>query len=332
MKTWSTIYGPVYSWRLGVSLGIDPLKPPKTCTFNCIYCQLGKTIKKVSKPEDSPSYVSVEKIVKDLKETLKRVDIGNIDYLTFSGAGEPTLNPNLAKIVREIRRLVNDKPIAILTNSSLLDRETVRENLRKIDLVIAKLDAPNQKLLKRINRPSKGITLDSIIEGLKKFRKETNAKLAIQTMFIKSTAKNRSFNTEKNVVEGLVKIIEKISPDEVQINIPTRPPSESHIIPPKTQEMEKILRIFRVKLSGIKIVSRIDKIKEKKLTKKEISSDLEERIIETLKRRPCSLQDLTKVFGMPRKVLDFHLTKLVSIGKVSVLKYRGLTYYRLSLS
>jgi len=329
MGEWSTVYGPVPSWRLGFSLGIDPLKPPKTCTFDCIYCQLGKTVKKVSKPEDVYPHVSTRKILKDLEKTLKKVDLKNVDYLTFSGTGEPTLNPNLGEVVDEVKRLINDKPIAILTNSSLLDRETVRRSLKKMDLVVAKLDAPNQKLFKKINRPSNGITLTSIIKGLKSLRKEYSGRLAIQIMFVKSTM-GEKLNTEKEVVEGLTRIIEKVSPDEVYINIPTRPPSENHVTIPENQEIEKISKMFGERLNWIKVVSRMATSKTWKKMEKKVLEDLEKRIMETLKRRPCNLKDLTEIFGVPEKTLSLHLNSLVEKGKILALKYQGLTYYKLA--
>lgn len=165
----STIYGPVLSWRLGRSLGIDVVPPPKTCTFDCVDRQLGRTLRKVSGPVEGQ--VRREELLRDMRRTLDLLDPRSIDYVTFSGSGEPTLNLKLGDMIEDLRNLV-DKPVAVLTNSSLVDNEVVRRSLAKADLVVAKLDAPNQSLLEDINRPAKGILHKNIVDGLVKVRGE----------------------------------------------------------------------------------------------------------------------------------------------------------------
>ncbi|MBW2984001.1 radical SAM protein [Candidatus Woesearchaeota archaeon] len=228
-----SVYGPVPSWRLGISLGIDGVcRSRKTCSFDCSYCQLGKTLNKTAK---RTALVSEKKVKRELKKEIKKA---KADVVTISGTGEPTLNKNLGKIIDSIRE-VTDLPIAILTNSSLIYRKDVQKDLKKLDIVVAKLDAPNEKLFRKINKPAKGITFKKVLKGLKEFRKGFKGKLALQMMFI---GKNKNYAAE------LAKLAREIKPDEVQINTPLRPCAEK---PLSRKELKKI----KSKFKGLNVVS-----------------------------------------------------------------------------
>jgi len=204
----NSIYGPVSSWRLGRSLGVDLIcSEEKICSFNCLYCQLEKT-KKISKQREL--FVSVNNIKKELCPALKKT---TSDVITLSGTGEPTLATNLDDVILMIRKQ-SELPIAILTNSTLLIDSTVRESLSKIDIIVAKLDAPNQEIFQTINRPAKEISLKQTIDGIKKMKKDFSGKFALQMMFIKEN---------KDWAADLADIAREINPDEVQINTPLRP-------------------------------------------------------------------------------------------------------------
>lgn len=206
-KHFKYIYGPVPSWRLGSSLGIDLLSgKEKACTFNCIYCQLGKTKSLATKRR---LYVPTEKVIQEIK-ALPRV---RIDYITFSGRGDPTLAINLGKTIKELKTL-RKEPIAVLTNSSLLYRKDVRKELSLADLVAVKLDVDSEKMLKVINQPAKKIKFSHILKSIRQFRKEYRGKLALQIMFMK---KNR------DIAKNIAKLAGSIQPDEIQINTPRRP-------------------------------------------------------------------------------------------------------------
>jgi len=221
-----TVYGPVPSWRLGRSLGIDVIAREKTCSFDCTYCQIGRTKNKTCKLQE---FISIKRLEKDLKEVIDKVEA---DYITFSGMGEPTLASNLGEAIDLIRGL-SDTPIAILTNSSVFSREEVRKNLSKLDFIVAKLDVPNEKLLKEINRSVKEITFDKILNGIKTVRKEFNGKFALQMMFID---KNKDYASE------LANLAREIEPDEVQIDTPTRP---CPIKPLSPEELKKVKSEFK---------------------------------------------------------------------------------------
>jgi wyosine [tRNA(Phe)-imidazoG37] synthetase (radical SAM superfamily) len=174
----SIIYGPVPSWRLGRSLGIDLLShKAKTCNFNCVYCQLSETVNPVTRRGEFASLAQ-------LTEELKEVRGIAADYVTFSGTGEPTLASNLGQAI-EIAKSTLNLPVAVLTNSSLMPREDVRHDLAKADVVVATVDAHIQELFRQINRPVTALLLTDILEGIKLFRREFEGKLCLEVMFIK---------------------------------------------------------------------------------------------------------------------------------------------------
>lgn len=206
-KKFKYIYGPVPSWRVGSSLGIDLLsQKEKICSFDCLYCQLGKSfilsdVRQLFVPEDE--------IIKEL-DALPETPI---DYITISGRGEPTLADNLGNAISAIKAC-RKEPVAVITNSSLINKPDVRDELSKADLVIAKLDASSQESLILINQPHKGIKFEAIVEGLRNFRKQFKGKLALQIMFMENN---------KQYAEDMAFIADDIHPDEVQINTPLRP-------------------------------------------------------------------------------------------------------------
>jgi wyosine [tRNA(Phe)-imidazoG37] synthetase (radical SAM superfamily) len=226
------IYGPVPSWRLGRSLGVDLISGDKTCTFDCNYCQLGKTIRHIVK---RGVFVPTSAIVKEL-ESLPKMEI---DYITLSGTGEPTLAANLGEVIFEIKKRFKNR-IAVLTNSSLMHDKQVRKELSLADLVVAKLDAANEELFRTINNPTNGITLSLVLSGIKRFHEEYPGKLALQIMFV---PQNKDYATD------LAKLAKQINPVEVQINTPLRPCPVKPLLPDelaKIKELFKPLKVYSV--------------------------------------------------------------------------------------
>jgi len=221
----SILYGPVSSWRLGRSLGIDLVSTKgKTCSFDCIYCQLGRTVHPlVRRREFEP--------ISHLAQELEAVRNITVDYVTFSGVAEPTLASNLGQAI-ELVKSVLGSPVAVLTNSSLMPREDVRRELSQADVVVAKVDAPNEELFRQINRPKIKYTLDEILRAIGLFREEYRGKLVLQMMFVEA---NRDYAPE------MARIAEELSPDEVQINTPLRPCAVKPLMP---EEITAIRRQF----------------------------------------------------------------------------------------
>src|SRR3989339_907610 len=209
-KDFKYVYGPVHSWRLGMSLGIDPISTEKkVCNFDCIYCQLGNT---GILSNERKVFVATEAIIREIEMFPSK----EIDYYTFSGRGEPTLAKNLGEMIASVKK-VPDRKVAVITNSALICDASVRGELALADFVIAKLDACDKGSLIGISRPADGVDFDSVVEGLKELRKIFKGKLALQVMFID---KNKSLASE------IAELAKQIDPDEVQINTPLRPSGE----------------------------------------------------------------------------------------------------------
>lgn len=222
----SIVYGPVPSWRLGTSLGID-LTPGdvKTCSFDCVYCQLGRTARRTT---ERAEFVSLEALAAEL-EAVRGVAV---DYVTFSGMGEPTLGANLGEAIRLARSTLG-LPVAVLTNSSLMTRKDVREGLACADVVVAKLDAPNQQFFERINRPVGAVSLEDIVGAIDLFKRGYGGRLALQMMFVRAN---------KGLAAEMAALARRLAPDEVQINTPLRP---SGVAPLTRAEMAIVLLQFK---------------------------------------------------------------------------------------
>jgi wyosine [tRNA(Phe)-imidazoG37] synthetase (radical SAM superfamily) len=219
------LYGPVSSWRLGRSLGVDLISQgKKVCTYDCRYCQLGDI---TAGTKERKIFVATEDVIAEIKQ-LPPV---KLDYFTFSGQGEPTLAKNLGETIQAIRTLRKEK-IAVLTNASLINLQEVRDELALADYVSLKLDACSQELLDEINRPYKGIVFDEIIKGMAEFRKMFKGALAVQIMFIEQN---------KDKAADFYDLLEVIQPDEVHLNTPLRP---SGVKPLSESEMQKIKSFF----------------------------------------------------------------------------------------
>lgn len=232
------VYGPVSSWRLGRSLGIDLVSTAsKTCSFDCLYCQLGKTVHPVAHRTE---FVTLKRLTSELK----RIEPVAADYTTFSGVGEPTLASNLGEAIELARRTLG-LPVAVLTNSSLMPEKPVRSHLAMADFVVAKLDAPTEDVFRRVNRPVTRYSLHEVLEGLRLFRSQYKGKLALQMMFIKEN---------RGCAAQMARLAVDLSPDEVQINTPLRecavdplPPEEIAAIRDEFKAVENVVTVYEAR-------------------------------------------------------------------------------------
>ena len=214
------VYGPVPSRRLGQSLGIDPV-PLKTCNWNCVYCQLGRTRPLTNKRN---VFFPPEDIISQVKEALKAHKSGEIDWITFVGSGETMLNASVGWLICEVKTLTRI-PVAVITNGSLLYLPEVRQELVTADAVLPSLDAGNAKLYQQINRPYPKLTFETLVEGMVDFRKEYKGEFWIEVMLI------HGMNDSEKALKEIASILALIKPDEIHIVHPDRPPVETWVQP-----------------------------------------------------------------------------------------------------
>lgn len=303
------IYGPVPSRRLGYSLGVDIL-PFKTCSLDCIYCQLGNTKRKTVQRK---KYFDVDAILGQIKNVIASAQ--RIDYITFSGSGEPTLSTSLGNLIREIKKITSI-PVAVLTNSTLLFRKSVRDALSRADLVVPSLDAVTQEIFDRMNRPYPSLKIDHIIDGLIKFRQEFNGKIWLEILFVKGV------NDSPSNIQKLKKVIADINPDKIHLNTVVRPPAEKSALPLSPQELEKIRKFFGKKAE---VVAEFDKIQQGA-----VSQDLKDAILSMVARRPVTLSDMSKSLGKHKNELIKYCDFLLEEGKIKLVIHEGKKFYDLS--
>ncbi len=302
------IYGPVPSRRLGFSLGVD-LVPYKVCTFDCIYCQLGKTTQKTIQRSE---YFKKDEILSQIKNAIFLKQ--KIDYITFSGSGEPTLNTGIGYLISEVKKMT-DIPVAVLTNGSLLYDERVRKALLPANLVIPSLDAATEDSFKKINQPHHSVTFEKMVTGLLDFRKQYKGKIWLEIMLVKG------INDSKKEVELFRAITAKGAFDKIQLNTVVRPPSDANAVPLSIDRLREIKNFLG---KNCEIIPEFKREKQEESIKEN-----KKRILELLKRRPVTLSDISTALGINRneaiKYLDFYRKN----GIVKILNFEGKIYYEI---
>lgn len=277
------IFGPVPSRRLGISLGVDII-PFKTCTMNCIYCECGRTTQLAT---ERTRFVDPNLVINELQTAL--AENPHLDYITFSGSGEPTLNKDLGLIIKNIKELTSI-PVAVLTNGALLYLKEVREELLPADLVLPSLDAVSPQVFAKINQPAAHLDIDSIIAGLVEFRKEFKGQIWLEVFIV------AGLNDSDDELAGLYKAIEKIVPHRVQLNSLDRPPAYPGVTAVDTARLERIAAGWKDLPIPVDIIQRAS-------NRREIfafSKNLEHNILNTIKRRPLMIDDLEELTGKKR--------------------------------
>jgi len=302
------VFGPVRSRRLGRSLGID-LVPLKTCTYDCIYCQLGPTTHQTL--ERRP-YVPGKLVIEQLQEKLSSLSSAP-DYITFSGSGEPTLNSQIGWIIEQASRMTS-VPLAVLTNGSLLHLESVRKALLGADLVIPSLDAASPGLYRSINRPHLSLRLSQVLRGLQEFRKEYPGQIWLEVMLC------GGFNDEPREIQRLREEIDKIGPDRIQLNTVVRPPAEYFACPLSVESTGKIGRIFGNRAEIIPAESPARTVK--------FYGEIDGEVLSLLSRRPCSLENLCQTFGVSEERMGDCLQELTRKGTVRYDIHNHTVFYR----
>ncbi|MBW2248384.1 MAG: radical SAM protein [Deltaproteobacteria bacterium] len=308
------LFGPVPSRRLGISLGVD-LVPLKTCTLNCIYCECGRT---TDLTVTRKNYVPLSEVKEELTDYF--ANNPRPDYITFSGSGEPTLNSSIADVLHFIRNHIHDIPVAVLTNGTLLSVKQVREDIKDAALVIPSLDAATDKIFRKINRPYLRLKIDSIIDGLVRFRKEYSGQIWLEIFIVPG------MNDTEHELTALKQAIEKIGPDQVQLNTLDRPGPVSTVHAATRQELEHIIHFWQ--LENVSIIADVSERKDLLAYR----TDTESAILGTIARRPCTLKDLSEILGLQINEVNKYLDVLEADGKIKMVRQkRGFFYQSVSI-
>ncbi|RLI89763.1 MAG: radical SAM protein [Archaeoglobales archaeon] len=286
------------SRRLGISLGVSPI-PFKTCSYSCVYCQLGRTTCKTVKRRE---FFSTKEILKEVEVALKRLS-ARPDHITFVGEGEPTLASNIGQLIEKIKEMT-DISIAVITNGSLLFNEDVSSELMDADIVIPSLDAASEEVFRRINRPHPSLKIDRVIEGIEDFSRQFDGQLYVEVMLVKG------YN-DGSEVEKIGEVLKRIKPDGVYLMSPIRPPCEKVEPSERIEEVSKLLKAFNVITP------------ESGEFHPEIYSSAEEALKSVLARHPLREEQVLEIlnyFKAEKTILD-SITERVS--------FAGSTYYRL---
>jgi wyosine [tRNA(Phe)-imidazoG37] synthetase (radical SAM superfamily) len=305
-------FGPVPSRRLGRSLGINNI-PPKTCSYSCVYCQLGKTSKITVNRQ---AFYNPYDILKEVRRKVDNATVRNerIDYLTFVSDGEPTLDMNLGKEISILKKI--GTPIAVITNASLLWRKDVQEDLLEADLVSLKVDAVSETLWREINRPHKGLRLNLILEGMRAFAENFEGTVFSETMLIDGADYEGEFKRIAEFLRELKKL------DKAYIALPTRPPTEKWARPANEEGINAAFQIFSEKLGA----NRVEYLIGYEGNAFAFSGNVEENLL-----------SITAVHPMRKEAVEAFLKKdctnwrviekLLEENKLIELEYEGNKYY-----
>jgi len=263
----------VVSRRLGMSLGVD-LVPMKTCSFNCIYCQLGKTACTTVERE---RFSDPEELIAEVSAVL--ASRSDVDYLTLSGSGEPTLELGIGEIIHRLKS-VSDKPVAVLSNGSMFVNAEVREAVLEADLIVPSLDAATEAFFRKVNRPHESITLNALVAGLEALRREYTGAIWLEVMLLKGV------NDDERHLRELAGLVRRIRPDRVQLNTAARPPADVNVKPLDQREMEAARQIFGPETEIIAEV-------EPDLRHAEVTRHHETAIISLASRRPVTAEEVS---------------------------------------
>ena len=302
------IYGPVPSRRLGRSLGVD-LVGFKTCSYDCIYCQLGRT---TNLTIDRKEHVPVDDILDELKEKLASEP--RFDYVGIAGSGEPTLYSRLGELIVAIKG-ITDTPVAILTNGSLLWIPGVQEALMEADLILPSLDAGDERLFQSINRPHQDISFDAMVDGIATFTSHFSGEVWLEVFLLGGRSALPSEATK------IAELARYIAPSRVQLNTIHRPPAECFALSISQSLLEKTKKLFT---GRVDIISKAERIARPSSLPTSVQ---EENCLALISRRPCSAQDVAIGLGIHVNEALKYLEHLTAVGKASIRFSGGLSFY-----
>lgn len=300
------LFGPVHSRRLGLSLGIDVV-PMKTCTFNCIYCQLGHTSHQTLKRDE---YVPAAEVMAELQTYLQNG--GTADYLTFSGSGEPTLHSMLGEMIAQTKQM-SKIPVAVLTCGALLFDPRVRQELRLADVVLPSLNAAFAKTFRLINRPHGQLQFPEIFAGLRRFRREYRGKIWLEIMLVKG------INDNANEIAALRTAIAEIKPDKVHLNTVVRPPSE---IEAKSLTETELRAIQNALGPPAEVIAEHATVSQSPPEKYGVNE-----MVDLLARHPVTFEEIVAQLDNDPEIIESTLKTLLETGTIEMRHHQGKKFY-----
>jgi len=294
--TYRYLYGPVPSRRLGRSLGVD-IVPYKVCSYDCVYCQLGRTTKLTSAPEQ---LVSAADVIREIEQWLEQG--GTADYITFAGSGEPTLNAELGEMIRATQKLTNI-PLAVITNGSLLGDPEIREAILIADVLLPSLDAGTERTFRAVNRPAPSVSFLGMREGLVQTAQEFPGQIWLETMLVEGV------NDSEAELHAMYEVVRRVCPDKLQINTVERPSRSGDARRVSEQTLTRACGILggRAEVIASGVVAPVDDRQWR---------HIEQELVRLLSRRPCTMNDLVTVSGRNRHEITKHLQRLAQKGLI----------------
>jgi wyosine [tRNA(Phe)-imidazoG37] synthetase (radical SAM superfamily) len=303
------LFGPVPSRRLGLSLGVD-LIPPKTCPFDCIYCEVGPT---TVKTRERREYIPAAAILAELEDYFG--GSGPVpDVVTLAGSGEPTLNSGLGRIIARLKEITT-VPVAVLTNGALLNDPEVRRELQPADVILPSLDAVTPELFQTINHPLPGLTVAEMIAGLKALRAQYHGQIWLEVLLL------RRLNDSPGELAKLQEIMDLIKPDKIHLNTAVRPVVKDYALPLSQEELAAAAAFLGERAEIIASFGR----------HRHLNFELSDAdFLATLARRPQTAEDLAEVLGMPTMAATKRLDHLIRQGRITLSKHEGKIFYHAS--
>ncbi len=299
------VFGPVVSRRIGRSLGVDVL-PPKTCTYDCIYCQLGRTTRQNA---ERGEFVPLEDVVAEVRRKLAEEHA--VDYITLVGSGEPTLYSRLGDFIAQVKAMT-DVPVAVITNGSLLWRPEVRAELLQADLVIPSLDAADAEMFQEVNRPDDAILFDRMIAGLVAFRSEFGGQLWLEVLLLAGITDDQ--------VAQIKTLADRIGPDRIQLNTAVRPPAFSTARPLSAAELERYAAMLGPHAEIVADVAPADDAATR--------TALPEEVLNMLRRHPASVCETAINLSITEQNARECIETLLDSGAIEEHRLEKGTYYR----
>jgi wyosine [tRNA(Phe)-imidazoG37] synthetase (radical SAM superfamily) len=301
------VFGPVPSRRLGYSLGVDVV-PEKHCTQNCVYCQIGKT-KDVTLARRS--FFPVADVLREIEAALSKGKA--VDYVTFSGSGEPTLNKDLGKLIRGVKKRTDVK-VCLLTNGTLFTDKQVRAEAALADVVVPSLDAGSEEVFRRVCRPHPDVTLEKLVGGLVAFRAEFRGQLWLEVMLVAGV------NDGTEELLRIKRLAARIRPDKIQLNTVVRPPQDEGARALSPVDLERIRELFGETAETIPGFTR----REQRIGE----AELPEAIFELVRRRSVTVADVVSAMGVTREEALAACDRLVADGRIKKVVHGAKAFYR----